>query len=73
MNQQWEGTTFLETVKSYEIFIKGVLYSGSRIYNHLPLNIKILSNDVKCFKFTLRSYLTEHTFYSLDEYYQLTS
>jgi len=21
MNQQWEGTTFLETVKSYEIFI----------------------------------------------------
>ena len=28
---------------------KGVLYSGSRIYNHLPSNIKILSNDAKHF------------------------
>ena len=52
---------------------KGILYSGSRIYNHLPLNIKILSNDAKCFKSTLRSYLIEHTFYSLGKYYQLTS
>jgi len=52
---------------------KGVLYAGSRICNNLPLNIKILSNYVKRFKSTLRSYLLEHTFYSLDEYYQLTS
>jgi hypothetical protein len=66
-------TTFLETVKSYEIFIEVDLYSGSRIYNHLPLNIKILFNDVKRFKSTLRRYLIEHTFYSLDKYYQLTS
>jgi hypothetical protein len=52
---------------------KGVLYSGSKIYNHLPLNIQMLSKDAKQFKSTLRSYLIEHTFYSLDEYYQLTS
>jgi len=51
----------------------GVLYSGSRIYTHLPLNIKILSNDTKHFKSTLKSYLTEHMFYSLDIYYQSTS
>jgi hypothetical protein len=51
---------------------KGVFYSGSKIYNHLPLNIKMLSKDAKQFKSTLRSYLIEHTFYSLDEYYQLT-
>jgi len=51
---------------------KGVLYSGSRIYNHLPLNIKILSNDAKRFKSTLKSCLIEHTFYNLDEYYQST-
>jgi len=42
------------------------------IYNRLPLNITVLSNDAKHFKSTLRSYLTEHTFRSLDEYYQLT-
>jgi hypothetical protein len=49
---------------------KGVLYSGSRIYSHLPLSIKALSNDAKSFKTTFKSYLTEHAFYSLDEYYQ---
>ena len=51
---------------------KGVLYSGSKIYNHLPLNIKMLSENAMQFKSKLRSYLIEHTFYSLDEYYQLT-
>jgi hypothetical protein len=52
---------------------KGVLFSESKIYNHLPLNSKMLSKDAKRFKFTLRTYLTEHVFYSLDEYYQITS
>ena len=46
---------------------KGVLYSGSRTYNHLPLIIKILSNNAKRFKSKLKSYLIEHTFYGLDE------
>jgi len=52
---------------------KGVLYSGSRICNHLSLSTKILLNDAKFFKSTLRSCRVEHMFYSLDEYYQLTS
>jgi hypothetical protein len=52
---------------------KGVLFSENKIYNHLPLNIKMLSKDAKCFKSTLRSYLTQHVFYRLDEYYQLNS
>jgi len=52
---------------------KAVLYSGSKIYNHLPPNIKVLSNDAKHFKSILKSYLIEHTFYSLDEFYQSAS
>jgi hypothetical protein len=51
---------------------KGVLYSGSKVYNCLPSNIEVLSNDTKRFKSTLNSYLFEQAFYSLDEYYQLT-
>jgi hypothetical protein len=35
---------------------KGVLYSGSRIYNHLPTHIKTLSNDLKHFKSKLKSF-----------------
>jgi hypothetical protein len=41
---------------------KGVLYSGSKIYNRLPLSIKAHSNDAKRFKTTLKSYLIEHVF-----------
>jgi len=52
---------------------KGVLYSGSKICNHLPSNIKVLSNDTKLFKSTLKNYLIEHMFYSLDEFYQSAS
>lgn len=52
---------------------KGVQYSGSRIYNHLPQHIKLLSNNARHFKSALRSYLLEHMFYSLDEYFQLIS
>ena len=49
---------------------KGVLFSGSRIYNCLPSRIKALSNDAKSFKSTLKRYLLEHVFYSLEEYFQ---
>jgi len=49
---------------------KGVLYSGSKIYNRLPLSIKAHSNNAKRFKATLKRYLIEHIFYSIDGYYQ---
>jgi len=49
---------------------RGVLFSGSKIYNHLPSNIKEQTYDNKLFKLKLKRYLIEQTFYSLDEYYQ---
>jgi len=52
---------------------KGVYYSGSRVFNYLPINIKILSHDFKRFKSVLKSFLMEHTFYSLEEFYQFTT
>ena len=54
-------------------FQKGVLFSGSKIYNYLPSNIKALSDDAKRFKSALKKYLIEHSFYSLDEFYQSAS
>jgi hypothetical protein len=53
---------------NFTLVQKGVLYSGSKIYNLLPLNIKMLSKDATQFKSTLRSYLIEHIIYSPDEY-----
>jgi hypothetical protein len=52
---------------------KAVLYSGSKIYNHLPSNIKVSSNDTKLFKSTLKSYNIEHMLFSLDEFHQSAS
>lgn len=52
---------------------KGVLYSGSRIYNQLPTYIKDLSTDLKRYKAKLRAFLLEHTCYSIEEFYQITS
>ena len=52
---------------------KEVLYTGSRIFNYLPLQIKNLSGDLKTFKKKLKNFLIDHTFYSLDEFYHLAS
>ena len=52
---------------------KGVLYSGSEIYNNLPPHMKDHSEDLKYFKSKLKSFLIEHTLYSLEEFYQVTS
>jgi len=50
---------------------RGVLYSGSKIYNCLPLSIKPHANNAKCFKVARKRYLIEQVFYSLDEYFQM--
>jgi hypothetical protein len=52
---------------------KGVLYSGSRFFNYLPLQIKSLSGDLKRFKRKLKNFLLDNTFFSLGKLYQLTS
>jgi len=52
---------------------KGVFYSGIKIFNRLPTSIKSLSKDSKHFKNKLKNFPHEHTLYSLNEYYQVTS
>jgi len=49
---------------------KGVAYSGCKIYNNLPPQIKNISNNVALFKSKLKKFLLRYVFYSVDEYYQ---
>jgi len=49
---------------------KGVIQSGCKIFNHLPLFIKEHFYNSKHFKKLLRNYLMERSFYSLDEFFQ---
>ena len=54
------------------VFQKGVLYSGSKLYNKLPPHIKGISDDLRCFKSALKDFLMERTLYSIEEFYQVT-
>jgi hypothetical protein len=52
------------------VFQKGVNFSGIKLLNHLPLNIKSLPNDIKSFKSALKRFLNLNSFYSVEEYFR---
>jgi len=56
-----------------KVFQQGTFYSGIRAYNNLPKNIKDLSHNVKHFKRVLKAFFQMHSFYSLEEYFNLKS
>jgi hypothetical protein len=51
------------------LFKKATFYSGSRIFNHLPSNIKDLLHNEKQFKSILKKYLLQNCFYTVEEYF----
>jgi hypothetical protein len=51
------------------IYQKGVYFSGIKLFNHLPPNIKTLSKEIKLFKPALKRFLFLHSFYSVEEYF----
>jgi hypothetical protein len=54
-----------------KVFQRGTFYSGIKAYNHLPKNIKDLWYDVKRFNRVLKTFFLTHSFYSLEEYFNL--
>ena len=69
----WYNFNFHLCSTNLTLMQKGVHYSVSKVFNHLSENIKVLSHDLWHFKTVLRNFLAEHTFYSLEEYYQLST
>jgi hypothetical protein len=53
------------------VYQKGVYFTGIKVFNNLPQSIKNLGNDFKMFKSELKNYLHAHSFYSLDEYFNV--
>jgi hypothetical protein len=47
---------------------KGVHYAGIRVFSHFPTSIKSIANETKMFKKTLKRFLLDNSFYSIDEY-----
>jgi len=50
-------------------FQKGVYYSGIKIFNNLPYEIKDLVNEPKRFRNTLKRFLLIKSFYNSEEYF----
>jgi len=42
---------------------------GIKVYNSLPPEIKDLSQNIKKFKSSLRGFLHQHSFYTLEDYF----
>jgi hypothetical protein len=50
------------------MFHKSPAYTGIKIYNHLLDDIKDLAGDIKSFKKSIKNYLHEHSFYTVNEF-----
>ena len=60
-------TNLQPPVCNLTVFQKGAYYCGIKLFNHLPLKIKSLSNEIKVFKPALKRFLNLHSFYSVEE------
>jgi len=50
------------------IYRKGAYYSGIKIFNNLPLEIKNIAHNQNKFKIALKKFLHTYTFYIIEEY-----
>jgi hypothetical protein len=63
---------FHQPSSNLSLYQKGVYPFGIKVFNNLPQSIKNLSNDTKQFKSALNNYLHAHSFYTIDEYFDVT-
>jgi len=48
---------------------KEAYFTGIKIFNNLPTHIKNVANEIQVFKKTLKRFLLDNSFYSIDEYF----
>jgi hypothetical protein len=51
------------------IYQKSAYYTGIKIFNYLPTDIQNVANEIQVFEKTLKRFLLDNSFYSLDEYF----
>ena len=55
----------------FSVFQYGVYYTGVKIFNNLPLELKQLIKSPMKFKVAIRKNLDSHCFYTVDEFFNL--
>jgi hypothetical protein len=49
-------------------YANGVYHMDVKIYNGLPKDLKVITNDIKTFKVGIKKFLTSNVFYTLEEF-----
>ena len=60
---------FYLPVTNLTIYQKGAYYTGIKIFNYLPTDVKNVMNETQVLKKTLKRFLLDNSFYSIDEYF----
>ena len=58
-----------QPLSNLSIYQKGAYYTGIRVFNSLPPQIREISHNRHHFKHILKEFLYTHSFYTLDEYF----
>ena len=66
-----QQTNFHQPIANWTKYQKGTGYMGVKVFNMLPFNIKKESDNSKIFRHSLKNFLKEKSFYSLQEYFEL--
>jgi len=56
-------------ISNLSVYQKGTYYTGIRVFNSLPSQIKELCHNINQLKCALKNFLYFHSFYTLDEYF----
>jgi len=56
-------------ISKLSAYQKGTYYSGIKMFNSLPSQVKDLSHNRNKFKRALKNFLYFHSFYTLDKYF----
>ena len=63
------NSDFYQPLSLLTVYQKGPFYMNIKLYNSLPPEIQDLSHNIKKFKPSLRGFLHQHSFYTLQEYF----
>ena len=66
-----QQSNFHQCQANFTKYQKGICYLGVKVFNKLPPYIKEEFDNLRKFKQSLKSFLNEKSFYSLQEYFEL--
>jgi len=66
-----QQSNFHQPIANRAKYQKGIGYMGVKVFNRLSINIKKEFDNSKKFRHSLKTFLKEKSFYSLQEYFEL--